>query len=134
VARRPDGSLEVLDLDGGALWTLNVAALGAVLASDDLVVHVRGELRDYSASTGDLRYVWPLPDPSAKLEDVARGVVVYTLDGVVHLFQLSDGAEATVPEAITAELTDAGLFYAYVGEEPWPGRIRFVPFDELPLR
>jgi hypothetical protein len=23
---------------------------------------------------------------------------------------------------------------SYRGDEPWPGRIRFVPFDELPLR
>ena len=118
-----------------------------MLAADDLVVLVRGGLRDYSASTGDLRYVWPLPDlPSSgrcrffycsgirlTLDDAARGVVVYTLDGVVHLFRLRDGADVTVPGATAAELTDAGLFYAYPGEEPWPGRIRFVPFDELPL-
>ena len=57
--------------------------------------------------------------------------MVYTLDGVVHLLRLRDGADGTVPGATAAELTDAGLFYSYVGEEPWPGRIRFVPFDEL---
>ena len=109
-------------------------ALGAVLAGGDLVVHVAGELRDYSASTGELRYVWPLPDvPSLTLDDAARGVVVYTLDGVVHLLRLSSGADVTVPGATAAELTDAGLFCAYRGEDPWPGRIRFVPFDELPL-
>ena len=110
-----------------------MSALGAALAGDDLVVRVPGELRDYSASTGVLLSVWPLPDPSAKLEDVARGVVVYKLDGVVHLFRLRDGADVIVPGALAAELTDAGLFYAYLGEEPWSGRIRFVPFDELPL-
>jgi WD40-like Beta Propeller Repeat len=134
VARRPDSSLELLDLGGGVLRTLDVSALGAALAGDDLVVHVRGELRDYSASTGDLLYVWPLPDvPGVKLDDAARGVVVYKLDGVVHLLRLDDGADATVPGATAAELTDAGLFYAYVGEKPWPGRIRFVPLDELPF-
>ena len=134
VARRPDGSLELIDLEGGVLRTLDVHALGAVLAGGDLVVHVAGELRDYSASTGELRYVWPLPDvPSLTLDDAARGVVVYTLDGVVHLLRLSSGADVTVPGATAAELTDAGLFCAYRGEDPWPGRIRFVPFDELPL-
>jgi hypothetical protein len=145
VARRTSGSLELLSLDGHVLETFDVSSLGAAIAGDDLVVLVQGELRDYSVSTGELRYVWPLPDvPSAgrcrltgclgirlTLDDVARGVVVYTLDGVVHLLRLSTGADATVPAALTAELTDAGLFYAYVGEEPWPGRIRFVPFDEL---
>jgi hypothetical protein len=108
---------------------------------------VQGELRDYSVSSGELLHAWPLPDVRSSgrcragwcgpirltLDDAARGVVVYTLDGVVHLLRLRDGANVTVPGATTAELTDAGLFYAYPGEEPWLGRIRFMPFDELPL-
>jgi WD40-like Beta Propeller Repeat len=148
VARRADGSLELLDVEGGVLRTFDVHALGAVLAGDDLVVLVQGQLRDYSASSGALLETWPLPDvPSAgrcrdlacpgvrlTLDDAARGVAVYTLDGVVHLLRLRDGEDKTVPGATAAELTDAGLFYAYVGADPWPGRIRFVPFDELPLR
>jgi hypothetical protein len=143
-----DGSLELLSLDGSVLETFDVPSLGAALAGDDLVVLVQGELRDYSVSSGELLHAWPLPDvPSAgrcrlyacpgirlTLDDTARGIVVYTLDGVVHLLRLSDGADATVPGATAAELTDAGLFYAYLGEDPWPGRIRFIPFDELPLR
>jgi hypothetical protein len=148
VARRTDGSLELLSLDGAGLRTFDVPSLGAALAGDDLVVLVQGELRDYSVASGELLHAWPLPDvPSAgrcrltgcwgirlTLDDAARGVVVYTLDGVVHLLRLRDGEDKTVPGATVAELTDAGLFYAYVGEEPWPGRIRFVPFAELPVR
>ena len=148
VVQRTDGSLDLLDLVGHRLRWFDVPALGAALAGDDLVVLVRGELRDYSASTGDLIDAWPLPDvPSSgrcrdyscpgirlTLDDADRGIAVYTLDGVVHLLRLRDGADATVAGATTAELTDAGLFYAYPGEKPWPGRIRFVPFDELPLR
>lgn len=147
VARHPDGSLELLDLLGGVLRTLDVPALGAALAGDDLVVLVHGQLRDYSASTGELLHAWPLPDvPSAgrcrleycppvrlTLDDAARGLALYTLDGAVHLLRLRDGSHATVPGATVAELTDAGLFYTYPGEKPWPGRIRFVPFAELPL-
>ena len=145
--RRADGSLELLDPDGGVVRTLGVQALAAVLAGDDLVVLVQGGLRDYSASTGELSRAWPLPDvPSSgrcrlyscpgirlTLDDVARGVAVYTLDGVVHLLRLSNGDDRTVAGATAAELTDAGLFYAYEGEAPWPGGIRFVPFEELPL-
>jgi Tol biopolymer transport system component len=135
VRRADDGSLELLGLDGSVLRRLDVSALGAALQGDDLVVLVPGEFRDYSASTGELRYVWPVPDvPSLTLDDTARGVVVYTLDGVVHLFRLSSGADVTVPGATAAKLTYAGLFYTYHGVDPWPGRIRFVPFDELPLR
>jgi Tol biopolymer transport system component len=147
VARRTDGSLELLSLDGHVLETFDVPSLGAAIAGDDLVVLVQGALRDYRVSSGELLHAWPLPDvPSAgrcrisycagirlTLDDAARGVVVYTLDGVVHLLRVRDGADATVPGATAAELTDAGLFYAYRGEEPWPGRIRFVPFDELPF-
>ena len=77
---------------------------------------------------------YPCPGIRLILEDAARGVAVYTLDHVVHLLRLSDGADVTVPGAIAAEITGDGLFYAYPGEEPWPGRIRFMPFDELPLR
>jgi WD40-like Beta Propeller Repeat len=148
VARRADGGLDLLDLEGGVLRTFDVPALGAALSGDDLIVLIQGALRDYSASSGELLHVWPLPDvPSSGrcrrypcpgiqliLEDAARGVAAYTLDRTVHLLRLRDGADRTLPGATAVELTDAGLFYAFAGEEPWPGRIRFVPFDELPLR
>jgi hypothetical protein len=137
VVRRTDGSLDLLSLDGHVLETFDGPSLGALLAGDDLVVLVQGELRDYSVASGELLHAWPLPDVRPgiplTLDDAARGVVVYTLDRVVHLLRLRDGEDKTVPGATVAELTDAGLFYAYAGEEPWPGRIRFVPFDELPL-
>jgi len=134
VARAADGSLELLSLDGRVLETFDVPSVDAVLAGDDLVVLVQGELRDYGVASGKLLHAWPLTGIRLTLDDAARGVVVYTLDGVVHLLRLRDDTDVTVPGATTAELTDAGLFYAYVGEEPWPGRIRFVPFAKLPLR
>jgi hypothetical protein len=145
VARHTDGSLELLSLDGRVLETFDLPSLGAVLAGDDLVVLLQGELRDYSVASGELLHAWPLPDvrisgrcraiwcDGLTLDDAARGVVVYRLDGVVHLLRLSNGDDVTLPGATVAELTDAGLFFAYVGDKPWPGRIRFVPFDELPL-
>ena len=147
VVRRDDGTLELLTRDGNLLESYPVAALGAALAGDDLVVLVRGELRDYSAATGAFLHAWPLPDvpsgsrcrilfcPSLRLtlDDAARGLALYTLDGAVHLLRLRDGYDYTVPGATAAELEDSGLFYAYAGDPPWPGRIRFVPFAELPL-
>jgi Tol biopolymer transport system component len=147
VARVGDDEVELLDASGEILQTFPVAAVGAALDGDDVVLLVQGELRDYSASTGELLEVWPLPDvPSAgrcrvlycnglrlTLDDTARGLALYTFDGTVHLLRLRDGTDRTVPGAIAGELTDAGLFYTYPGDEPWPGRIRFVPFAELPL-
>ena len=148
VARRADGGVDLLDTDGHLIETFDGPALGAALGGDDLVVLVQGELRDYSISQRELRAAWPLPDvPSSgrcrvtacpgirlTLDDTARGLALYTLDGTVHLIRLRDGHDEVVLGATVAELTDAGLFYAYSGETPWPGRIRFVPFDELPLR
>jgi WD40-like Beta Propeller Repeat len=147
LARHPDGSLALIDLGGHVLETFAVPSLGATLAGDDLVVLVQGELREYSVSSGALLHAWPLPDvPSAgpcriavcsavrlTLDGAARGLALYTLDGGVHLLRLRDGADATVPFALAAQLTSAGLFYSYGGGEPWPGHIRFVPFEELPL-
>jgi hypothetical protein len=145
LVRHLNGSLELLSLEGRVLETFDVPSLGAVLAGDDLVVLVQGELSDYSVASGELLHVWPLPDvPSfgrcraiwcdgLTLDDAARGVAVYRLDGVVHLLRLSNGDDVTLPGVIAADLTDAGLFFAYLGDTPWPGRIRFVPFDHLPL-
>src|SRR5205085_1005013 len=81
----------------------------------------------WSAATGDLLHAWPLPDvpstgrcrrlfcPTVRLtlDDEARGLAVYTLDGAVHLLRLRDGFDYTVPGATAAELEDTGLFYAY---------------------
>jgi WD40-like Beta Propeller Repeat len=145
VARRTDGSLDLLSLDGRVLETFDLPSLGAVLAGDDLVVLLQGELRDYSVASGELLHAWPLPDVRSSgrcrviwcdgltLDDAARGVVVYTLDGVVHLLRLSNDDDVALPGARVADLTEAGLFFAYVGDKPWQGRIRFVPFDQLPL-
>jgi WD40-like Beta Propeller Repeat len=143
------GTLELLDLDGWTLAAHGIRAITARLAGDDLVVLAPVQLRNYSASTGDLRDVWPLPDVRSsgrclflscdgdgvrlRLVDAARGLALYSLDGTFHLLRLRDGADATIPRATAAELTDAGLFYAYLGAEPWPGRIRFVPFADLPV-
>jgi Tol biopolymer transport system component len=137
LARRPDGTLELLGLDGGVRQIFDVPSLDAALAGDELVVLVRGELRDYSVSSRALLHAWAVPDVSGNrltLDDAARGFALLTLDGVVHLLRLGDGGDFPVVGATAAELTDAGLFYAYRGADPWPGRIRFVPFDELPLR
>jgi WD40-like Beta Propeller Repeat len=147
LAQSGEGRLEVLDLNGSALATFTVPAVASALAGDDLVVLVQGQLRDYSVSTSDLLHAWPLPDIRSagrclvpycaqarlRLEGAARGLALYTLDGTFHLLRLRDGADVPMPAVTAAELTDAGLFSAYVGAEPWPGRIRFVPFAELPL-
>jgi hypothetical protein len=104
----------------------------------------RGELRDYDSGTGAHLHAWPLPDvpsgaecetpnsircsqPRLALEDAARGLVTYVLDGQVHVLRLADGVDVIVASGTTARFIDSGLVYAN------SLRLRLVPFDRLPL-
>jgi hypothetical protein len=145
-----DNATVILDADGGQLISIPVSTAAAQLAGSDLVVLVPGALRVYDATTGELLHSWPLPDisfggfcgllpwqcgsPRLLLEGAARGLAVYLLDGKLHLLRLRDGADAVVADATAAQLDDSGLFYTYRTTGTWPGRIRFVPFNELPLQ
>ncbi len=141
-----DNATWLLDSNGSWLLTLPVSPLAAQLSGSDLVVFVRGELRDYDAGSGALRHVWPLPDvasgrecatpnldrcnsPTALvLEDAARGLVTYLLDGQVHLLRLADGADTTVAAGTRARFMGAGLVYADGAS------LQLIPFARLPLR
>ncbi len=136
---------EVLDSSGKQLLAVPVHALAAQLAGTDLVLVVQGQLRDYDAASGALVHAWPLPDvasgspcgsphpwgcPSVRLEleDAARGLAAYVLDGEVHVVQLADGTDQTIAKGTTARLMDAGLVYADGAD------LHLVPFAMLPMR
>lgn len=111
-----------------------------------LALAAGSELRLYDAASGAIRATWSLPaqpaghncdfygDPSCGrpvplvLEDVARGLAVYVLDGEVHLLRLRDGADRVVAAGTLARFMDTGLVYAD------GARIRMTPFARLPLR
>lgn len=151
VVRDGGGSVRVLAVDGQTVRTVPFApgqAIAAELAGDDLIVLLAGELRHYRVSTGALARSFPVPrvrsggfcgipcgfpPPELRLEDAARGLVVYIVGGQIHVLRLADGADRVVAAGEAAELDDAGLFYAYRADGPRPGRIRFVTFSELPL-
>jgi WD40-like Beta Propeller Repeat len=140
-----DNETRILAADGTILLSLRVPTLAAQLSGSDLVVGVGGGLRVYDAGTGALRATWPLPagpvghdcsvygDPSctrpvqARLGGLARGLAVYTLDGVVRVVRISDGVDTTIGPGSLPRFTDAGLVYAD------GARIRLVPFDRLSL-
>jgi hypothetical protein len=145
-----DNATVILDSDGGQLLSIPVSTVAAQLAGSNLVVLVPGALRVYDTTTGELLHSWPLPDvsfggfcglpiwqcgsPRLLLEGAARGLTVYLLDGKLHLLRLRDGADTVIADATAAQLSDGGLFYAYRTTGMWPGRVRFVPFGELPLQ
>jgi hypothetical protein len=154
-----DNATVVLDADGRQLLSVPVPTRAAELAGSDLIVVVPGELRDYDAATGALLHAWPLPYVSFggfcgvpadcgytqfRLEDAARGLVTYiaggprpvgaAVGGQIHLLRLADGRDVVLDAGTAARFGTGGLFYAYQAPGAWPGRIRFVPFDQLPLR
>jgi hypothetical protein len=68
----------------------------------------------------------PLRRPPV-LEDAAKGLVAYILDGELHLLRLADGADAVVAPASAARFMALGLVYAD------GARIHLVPYAKLPL-
>jgi Tol biopolymer transport system component len=132
------------DASGTQLLSVPVSALAAQLAGSDLVVLVRGQLLVYDAATGVQLHAWPLPDvPSGGecasphygtwectnarliLEDAARGLAAYVLDGQVHVLRLADGVDRTVATGTLARFLDTGLVYAD------GSTLHFVPYEQL---
>jgi hypothetical protein len=140
-------STVVLDDAGKQLLSVPVLPLAAQLSGTDLVILEQGHLADFDARTGERLHAWPLPDvPSGGecasphtgtwecrrarllLEDAARGLATYVLDGQVHLIRLADGADVTIAAGTLARFIDAGLVYAE------GVNLHLIPFDQLPLR
>jgi hypothetical protein len=153
VVRTAGGAVVVLDANGRELLSLPLGAsegTAAAIAGSDLVVLVAGALRDYDVATGKLLHEWAMPPvsiggfcgtffgrcgtPALRLDDAAQGLAAYILDGRLHLLRLRDGADVVIAHATAAQLEAAGLFYAYEAAYPYVGRVRFVPFDRLPLQ
>jgi Tol biopolymer transport system component len=137
----------LLDADGRQLRSIAVSPLAAQLSGADVVVLTSGALRHYDAGTGALLHSWTLPNVSAGVEcgrphgsgwecrsarlvlqDAARGLAAYVLDGQIHLVRLADGADAVVAAGSRARFMDAGLVYAD------GARLRLIPYASLPLR
>jgi hypothetical protein len=129
----------VLDRDGNRLLSIPVSPLAAQLAGRDVVTRLAGEIRVYDAQAGVLMHAWALPNVASGpvcawrycvpkrlvLQDAARGIVAYTLDGQLHLLRLETGKDSVVGPGQLARFMDAGLVYAN------GARLRLVPFASL---
>ena len=137
-----DNETIVLDRNGNRLLSLPVSPEAAQLSGNDLVLLTPGQLRDYDVRSGNLLHTWRLPEVSSGpvcgwricearhlvLSDASHGLVVYILDGQLHLLRLADGADAIVHHATLARFMDDGLVYAD------GARLRLHPYTQLPLR
>jgi len=145
-----DNATVIYDANGKQLLSVPVSPHAAALSGNDLVILRQGQLLDFDAATGSQIHRWPLPDvtsgrecgskycrpiwpdrptdgPRLVLEDAARGLVAYVLDGNVHLLRLSDGADMVIGPGTLARFMDAGLVYVD------STAIHLVPYDQLPL-
>jgi hypothetical protein len=62
-----------------------------------------------------------------ELEDAARGLAAYVLEGEVHVVQLENGADTTIAKGTTARFMADGLVYADGAD------LHLVPFGMLPM-
>lgn len=96
----------------------------------------------YDVHSAELLHTWPLPDVPAgplclwrtcvshqlTLQDAARGLAAYTLNGELHLLRTADGADSVLARASIGRFMEDGLVYAD------GSRLHLVPFSQLPLR
>jgi hypothetical protein len=62
------------------------------------------------------------------LGGLSHGLAAYVVDREVHVLRIADGADRVVAPGTLARFMDAGLVYAD------GARVRFVPYERLPLR
>jgi hypothetical protein len=123
-----DNAVVLLDAVGTRLLTVTTAPLtarSAQLAGGDLVVALEGELRRYDAGNGQLLGSFTVSQGAA-LQDVARGLVAYVVDGQVRVLRLADGADSLVAAGTAARFIDTGLVLAD------GNRLRHLRFEALP--
>jgi Tol biopolymer transport system component len=120
-----DNAVVILDWTGKRLLAVDVKASAAQLSGRDLVILAGGRLMHFDASTGSELHAWPIAG-SPTLQDAARGLAAYVVDGQVHVLRLADGRDVVVAAGTLARFLDDGLVNAD------GARLHLVPFERLP--
>jgi hypothetical protein len=141
--RYDTGVIRVVDRNGANV-RLFPALAGMTRAAElwrkHLLVLVNAKVIDFSIVTGaqlHMRSVaavpsggpcfrLPCPTPTLRLEDFARGLVAYTLQGKIHVLRLSDGHDRVVANGTTSRFVTSGLVYAYEATGAYPAGLRWV--------
>jgi hypothetical protein len=81
---------------------------------------------------------WPIPPLTRRSPTCKTGPAVLVGGTNIYLERLSDGKVATIPvpgsAPVLAQIDTAGLYYSYTVNDPkYPGRVTFLPTDQLPL-
>ena len=137
-----DGTMDIRAADGTVIrsFSFNAALVkSARLQGNDLVVQTPTAIEITDASTGAFQRRWPLPAPDATLTDLQDGIAVLVAGTDIHLLRLADGHDTVIHVPghgpVLAQLEPAGLYYSYTTDDTkYPGRVEFVPHDQLPMR
>ena len=124
LVRRFDDLVLVLDPSGTTSIAISVTPAQAQLDGNALVSHVGEELLHHEIVGGALLHRAQLRS-DAVLQDAARGLVVYTVDGTIHVRRLDDGTDAEVAAGSVGRFFAGGLAYAE------GARVRVIPFERL---
>jgi hypothetical protein len=159
---RGRGSLYAAAVDGGRI-VVRSPRLGATLVSEAESILARYRFRQpvrtirlsgpslaallpqtivvVDASTGALKRSWSVPKQT-RLEDVADGLVVYTVRRQIYVRRLADGRDTVIPlpnnarAPVHAQLEPSGLFYSWTlplgpGDVLPHGRLAFAPMTRV---
>jgi hypothetical protein len=142
------GVIRVVDR-AGANIRLFPALAGLTHAAElwrkHLVVLVNAKVLDLNITTGAQLHMRSVPGvpsggpcfrlpcttPTLRLEDAARGLVAYTLQGKIHVLRLSDGRDRVVANGTMSRFVSSGLVYAYEATGTYPAGLRWVTNGRL---
>jgi hypothetical protein len=135
--RRSD-QLLVFDSSGRPLRAYPSLGEGTVYVDGDaFVCRTRAGVTVFNLERGTIERRWNLP-VQAHLRDTNSRSFVYTVGATIHIHRLLEPRDEAFPlqrvrGQVDAQLTAAGLFFAWEDSSGETGHVAFVPRDRLPV-
>jgi hypothetical protein len=123
-------SLDVLSANGSVVATLRRAHAGGAVLRNGRVATISGRRLVISRIDGGSTVTRTVA-PTAHLEDLDGGLVLYSVDTKLHLFRVADGRDVVLRLRrqfgyVHARLWRGSLFYAYNEQSSKPGHAGYV--------